>query len=271
MERRRFGKTCVTVPVVGMGTWSTFDVRGEVAEQNAIAVVDAALESGAHFFDSSPMYGEAERMLGRTLEGRRDAAFVATKIWTKSPHEGRKQAERALNWYGGHIDLYQVHNLVAWPEQLALIERLRDEGRVRFTGATHYRASAFGELRQVMETGRIDAVQVPYNPRQRDIEREILPAAADLGVGVILMRPFAEGALLKTPPPAAALAPLRDFGVTTWAQVLLKWGLSDPRCHVAIPATSNPARMRENAVAGQPPWFGPDERALVAQLASGQR
>jgi aryl-alcohol dehydrogenase-like predicted oxidoreductase len=266
MERRSFGRTGIDVPAVGMGTWSTFDVRGSAAQRNAAAVVDAALEAGANFFDSSPMYGESERVLGATLDGRREAAFVATKIWTKSAHEGEAQARRALAWFGGRIDLYQVHNLVAWREQLALIERLRDEGCVRFTGATHYEASAFDELRRVMASGRLDAIQVPYNPLEREIEREVLPLAADLGLAVILMRPFAEGALLRNPPSAEALKPLREFGVTTWAQALLKWGLSDPRCHVAIPATSKPSRMRENAAAGEPPWFGQDERVLIERL-----
>ena len=98
-------------------------------------------------------------------------------------------------------------------------------------------------------------------------KREILPLAADLGLGVVVMRPFAEGALMRHPPTATDLAPLRPFGITTWAQALLKWALSDPRCHVAIPATSRPGRMTENAAAGNPTWFGPDERALVSRLA----
>jgi diketogulonate reductase-like aldo/keto reductase len=99
------------------------------------------------------------------------------------------------------------------------------------------------------------------------VERRILPLAEELGLGVLVMRPLGEGALLRTPPPAAALAPLRPFGVTTWAQALLKWALSDPRCHVAIPATADPDRVAENAAAGDPPWFGSEERELVTRLA----
>ena len=256
------------MPAVGLGTWRTFDVRGEPAERNARAVVDAALASGANFFDSSPMYGEAERVLGAALGGRRDRTIVATKIWSSSPHQGRRQAEHALALFGGRVDLYQVHNLLAWPEQLDLLERLRASGLVRAIGATHYQASAFGELRRVMESGRIAAIQVPYNPVERDVEREILPAAAHLGLGVVVMRPFAEGALSRRRPSTASLAPLAPFGVTTWPQALLKWILSDPRCHVAIPATSTPAHAAENAAAGQPPWLGPAERRLVERLAT---
>jgi aryl-alcohol dehydrogenase-like predicted oxidoreductase len=267
MEHRLLGKSGLQVPGVGMGTWRTFDVRGARAEQTAHQIVDEALSAGANFFDSSPMYGEAERVLGQALQGRRDQAMVATKIWTQSGAEGRAQAERALRFFGGHIDFYQIHNLVNWREHLAMLEGLREQGRLRAIGATHYSPSAFGELRQVMQTGRITAIQIPYNPLERDVERDILPLAAELNLGVVVMRPFGEGSLMRRPPSAADLEPLRPFGVITWAQALLKWILSDPRCHVAIPATSRPGRMTENAAAGNPPWFGPDERKLVARLA----
>ncbi len=264
MEKRSLGDGGPELPVVGMGTWRTFDMLGGASRD----VVDAALDAGIELLDSSPMYGSAEELLGDALKGRRDDAFVATKIWTHSADEGRHQAERALRWLGGHIDLYQVHNLVAWREQLALIEALRDEGLVRYTGATHYSPSAFSELADVMRTGRVDAVQIPYNPRERAVERQILPLAADMGIGVVVMRPFGEGGLLWDAPGQSELEPLREFGVETWPQALLKWIFSDERVTVAIPATSKPARMRENAAAGEPPWFGPEERALVERLAT---
>lgn len=119
----------------------------------------------------------------------------------------------------------------------------------------------------MMRTGRITAIQIPYNPFEREVERAVLPLAAELGLGVVVMRPFGEGDALRRPPPDAALAPLRPFGVSSWPQALLKWVLSDPRCHVAIPATANPDHARENAATGEPPWFGPEERALVTRLA----
>ena len=266
MERRTLGRAGFEVPVVGMGTWRTFDVRGRAAEENARKVVDEALGAGASLFDSSPMYGEAERVLGAALGGRRDSAVVATKVWARSSSEGRAQMERALRYFGGRVELYQVHNLVNWREHLAALEALQGEGQVVAVGATHYSPSAFGELAEVMKTGRVSAVQIPYNPREREVEREILPLAADLGLGVVVMRPFGEGGLLRRPPADSELEPLRAFGVRTWAQALLKWVLSDPRCHVAIPATSKPERMRENAAAGDPPWLGAEERAYVARL-----
>ncbi len=270
MHERILGRSGLIVPAVGMGTWRTFDVRGVTAERQARAIVDEALAVGACFIDSSPMYGEAERVLGQALATHRPLVLVATKVWTRDAAEGRAQIGRALDYFGGHVDLYQIHNLVAWRTHLPLLERLRDEGRVGAIGATHYSASAFGELAEVMRTGRIAAIQVPYNPLERAVEREILPLAHELGLGVVVMRPFAEGGLMRRPPTPEMLAPLRDWGVETWTQALLKWGLSDPRCHVAIPATSRPGRMRENAAAGEPSWFGADERAYVARLAGTQ-
>lgn len=269
MELRALGASGLTVPVVGMGTWNTFDVRGSAAEASARRVVDAALQGGARFFDSSPMYGRAESVLGRALEGRRHQALVATKVWTPDPGEGRRQADRSLRFFGDRIDLYQVHNLMAWREHLPRLEALRDQGKVAAIGATHYSAGAFDELAEVMRTGRITSIQVPYSPAEREVERTILPLAQELGLGVVVMRPLLVGDLARRPPPDGELEPLRGFGVRTWAQALLKWILSDPRCHVAIPATSKPAHMEENAQAGEPPWFGREERELVARLATG--
>jgi aryl-alcohol dehydrogenase-like predicted oxidoreductase len=268
MDVRKLGQTGLHAGVVGMGTWRTFDVRGEAAETHARTIVSTALDLGVELFDSSPMYGEAERVLGAAIDGDRTRATIATKIWTPSADEGRRQAERALRFFGGHVDLYQIHNLVAWRDQLALLENLKAEGRVTAIGATHYQASAFDELAQVMRTGRIAAIQIPYNPRQREAESRILPLAADLNLGVLLMRPFGEGSLIRKTPGDASLRPLAAFGVTTWAQALLKWGLSDPRCHAALPATFDLGHLRANAAAGGPPWFGPDERAYVTKLAA---
>ena len=250
-----------------MGTWQTFDVRGEEAERGVRAVVDAAVAAGTSLFDSSPMYGAAERVLGAALGGRRDDVLVATKVWTDDDAEADAQIASALDWYGGRVDLYQVHNLVALPRRLVMLERLHDEGKVAVIGATHWQASRFEDLEAVMGSGRIGAVQVPYNPMEREVEQRVLPLADELGIGVVLMRPFAQGELLRRPPAPDALRPLEPFGVKTWPQALLKWILSDPRCHVAIPATSRPERATENAAAGSLPWFGAEERDLVARLA----
>lgn len=180
--------------------------------------------------------------------------------------QGREQIDAALRFFGGRVDLYQIHNLLAWRDYLPILESLRDEGRIAAIGATHYSPSSFDELKRVMQTGRISAIQIPYNPQEREVEREILPLAADLNLGVVVMRPLGGGGLVRKSPSESDLAALKPFGITTWAQALLKWALSDPRCHVVIPATSRVSRMTENA-AIQPPWLGREERDLVARLA----
>jgi aryl-alcohol dehydrogenase-like predicted oxidoreductase len=263
MENRNLGR--LGVPVVGLGTWRRLEAAAAAGRHREL--VDAAVAAGIRLVDTSPMYGAAERLLADALEGTRDRVVVADKIWTPSPEEGAAQLARAVHWYGGRVDLVQIHNLVAWPAHLPLLEAARDGGSVGLIGATHYSEAALPELAELMATGRIDAVQVPYNPLQREVERTVLPLAEELGLGVLLMRPLGEGRLLRRPPGPAELAPLRPFGVTTWAQALLKWGLSDPRVSVSLAATARPDRLAENAAAGSPPWFGPEERALVLRLA----
>jgi aryl-alcohol dehydrogenase-like predicted oxidoreductase len=266
MENRSFGRTGLTVPAVGMGTWKTFDVRGARAEVGVREVVDAALEGGIRLFDTSPMYGEAERVLAGALGPRRRDALVADKLWTPSARVAEEQIRRAVAWYGT-IDVYQIHNLVAWRERLARLEELRAGGVVRVVGATHYDPNAFPELLEVMRTGRLGMVQIPYHAAARAVERTVLPLAEELGLGVLVMEPLGSGALVRRTPGTRDLAPLAEFGVRTWAQALLKWILSDPRVHCVLPATRDVEHARENAAAGEPPWLDADARAWVARLA----
>jgi aryl-alcohol dehydrogenase-like predicted oxidoreductase len=231
VERRRFGRSGWDVPVIGLGTWQTFDV-GLEGEAAAREVVDVVWEAGTRLFDSSPMYGRAQEVLARALGERRSEAIVATKIWTPSAAEARAQFDEQLGLYG-RVEIEQIHNLVGWREHLPWLEQERDAGRIDLIGATHYSPSAFDELEEVMRTGRIDAIQIPYNPEERDAETRILPLAAELDLGVIAMRPLGGGTLVRRHE----------------ATELLKWTLSDERIHVAIPATSNPEHARTNAAA----------------------
>ena len=267
MRWRTLGSSGVEVPVVGMGTWKTFDVRGSADDGHRRGVVDAALAAGTNLFDSSPMYGEAERVLGKALERRREQAVIATKIWTPDDAEAERQVRRSLGFFGGRIDVYQVHNLVSVSKRLKRLEELRDAGCVASVGATHYAHSAFGDLIEVMRSGRVTCVQVPYHVQDRVVEERILPLAAERNIGVIIMKPLGTGALTGLEPSPAQLEPFAEFGVRTWAQVLLKWLVSDPRVTTVIPATSDPVHARENAEAGEPPWFGPAERDAVVKLA----
>jgi diketogulonate reductase-like aldo/keto reductase len=242
--------------VIGMGTWQTFDTRDDRRP-----IVAEALAAGINLFDSSPMYGLAEDALGRALSGRRQEAMIATKIWANTVAEGRDQAAHAIGLFGG-VEIYQVHNLVGWQSQLRLLEQGKAQGRVLAVGATHYQPSAFDELCDLMATGRLDVVEVPYNPRLRDAERRLLPLAAELGIGVLIHSPLRFGVLERR----LDRRILGELGVETQAQAVLKWIASDERVTCVLTATRTPGRPTENAQAGNPPWFAPEQRGRLARL-----
>ena len=257
MEERKLG------PVVGLGTWATFDDDATLARD----VVDAALPAGCRVIDSSPMYGGAEESLSAVVRERRTELEIATKIWARSVEEGREQYRRQAQWFG-RVEIEQIHNLVLWREHLAWLEEERDAGRIDRLGVTHFSSAMLEPLGEALGTGRFETLQIPLNPRERAVERRLLPLAAELGVAVIVMRPLGGEGSTIAPPPAGALEPLREFGVETWQQALLKWALSDERVDLVIPATRRPEHARANAQAGLPPWFGPEERALVERVAA---
>src|SRR3989440_9275572 len=226
-----------------MGTWQTFDTA-----EDRTPIVDEALAAGIDLFDSSPMYGRAEDSLAQALGSRRDEAIIATKLWTDRESEGREQAAHALSLFG-RVEIYQVHNLVNWRAQLRMLERLKAEGKVVAVGATHYLPAAFDELSEVMRTGRLDMVQLPYNPCLRDAERLILPLAAELGLGVLVHSPLRFGVLNKR----LDAHVLAEFGVQTVAQAVLKWIASDPRVSCVLTAAKTPGPPPQNAKRGEPP------------------
>jgi diketogulonate reductase-like aldo/keto reductase len=260
---RRLGRTGIDVPIVGLGTWRVFDLPA-ARQAEADAVVTAAFEAGARVVDSSPMYGRAEAVLSGALAERRREAFVATKVWANSGQEGRGHFARQLGWFGGRVDLLQIHNLLRWQDHLGWMEAERGVGTIRVIGATTYDPTTFPELEKVMRTGRIQAIQVPSNPRERASETRILPIAAELGLGVIVMRPFGEGGLLRRPfPPELAAA-----GLTGWPEALLRWCLADERVTVAIPATRMPNHAVANVEASSLAPLDRELRDLIGRLAT---
>ncbi len=257
MEERRLG------PVVGLGTWNTFDDDAELATE----LVGAALDAGTRLFDSSPMYGGAERSLGEALAGGRDRALVATKIWARTVDEGRRQLASQLDWYEGRVEIEQIHNLVLWREHLDWLEEECDAGRIGRIGVTHYQSSRFGELAEALRTERVAVLQIPYNPWEREAEQELLPLAAGLGIAVIAMRPLGGSGEDRRRVLEASEGELAELGVETWAQALLAWALADERIDAVIPATRRIERVNENAAAGNVPRFDGDQRAFVERLA----
>jgi diketogulonate reductase-like aldo/keto reductase len=238
------------LPVVGLGTWITFNVGddGELREECA-AVMRAFFGEGGRVIDSSPMYGSSQSVIGYGLEklGRPSDLFSADKVWISSGSRGAGQIEESrAQWGVRRFDLLQVHNLLAWEEHLPILLAMKADGRVRYVGITTSEGRRHEELERIMASQPIDFVQVTYNVLDREVEDRILPLARDRGIAVIINRPFREGALIRQvmrhPLPSWA----SEIGAANWAQVLLKFIVSHPTVTCAIPATSKVAHVIEN-------------------------
>ncbi|MFE4974891.1 aldo/keto reductase [Kitasatospora sp. NPDC056651] len=267
MPGRELGRTGLTLPRVGLGTWRRFDLPAG-REHLAREIVRLALDHGVRVFDTAPVYGRSEGVLARALGADRQRAFVATKIWADTPAAGRRQFEHQLDLFDGRVDLLQLHHLIGWQVHAPWLERERERGRIGALGLTYWRDHAFGggtaaELEQAMRTGVFDAVQIPLNPRERDVEERLLPLARELDLGVLVMRPFAEGGLLGRKPDPRRLA---EAGCAEPSEALLRWGLSDPRVHVTLPATISPAHLLANIAAGSALELTDRQRTAITEL-----
>ncbi|MCZ6676198.1 MAG: aldo/keto reductase [Candidatus Poribacteria bacterium] len=257
MQKRKL--STLDVPSVGMGTWQTFDVRSETEIAMRQKIITACLEEGVTFLDSSPMYGESESVLGRTIADKSGSFQLATKVWCQGRATGKRQITQSFQrLWTDYVDVFQIHNLLDWKTHLPVLEQLKAEGKIGLIGITHYATTFYPEMIQMMKSGRFDTVQVPYNVLERTCEAEILPLAEELGIGVIVMQPLGVGKLVTGLKSRPDLSPLQSHGIETWAQALLAWILADPRVSVIIPATSKPERIRENAAVGSLPAL-PDE------------
>lgn len=254
MQTRPIPSTGAALPVVGCGTWRTFDVGATKEERAPLAeVLRILFEAGGSVIDSSPMYGRAEAVVGDLLAAMRarDKAFLATKVWTRGRAAGIEQMERSMALLkADRIELMQVHNLVDWRTHLETLRAWKAAGRVTYIGVTHYTASAYDELEAVMRAETLDFVQLNYALDDRAAERRLLPLAADRGIAVLVNQPFGGGDLLRRlrgrPLPSWAA----EIGCDSWAQILLKYVLGHPAVTCVIPGTSRPGHMRDNARAG---------------------
>jgi diketogulonate reductase-like aldo/keto reductase len=242
------------LPVIGLGTWQTFDVALDPATRARLTeVIRLLLEGGGKVIDSSPMYGRAEAVVGDLLAGMhaRDRVFLATKVWTSGREQGAEQMRRSAELLKTRvIDLMQVHNLVDWRVQLATLRRMKEAGQVRYIGITHYTPSAFGTLADLMEREQIDFVQLPYSIETREAEARLLPLAAERRVGVIVNRPFEGGDLFRRVRNIALPLWAAEFGCSRWAQFFLKFIVSHPAVTCVIPATAEPAHLADDLKAG---------------------
>ncbi len=243
------------IPVIGMGTWRTFNVGSdEVLRDRRAEVMKAFFENGGGMVDNSPMYGSAREVVGHALRktGVPDTLFSAEKIWTEDGSKTRGQtAESADLWGVETFDLMQIHNLVAWRPHLETLREMKEEGKIRYIGITTSHGRRHEDVERIMRDEPLDFVQLTYNITHRKVEERLLPVAAEKGVAVIANRPYDGGDLIKslksrnTPLPEWA----SDIDCSTWAEFLLKFIVSHPAVTCAIPATSNVDHMRENMAA----------------------
>jgi len=269
---RTIPSTGEQVPVIGLGTWQSFDVGANESERAPLReVLQAFVDLGGTVVDSSPMYGRSEKVVGDLAAelGLHPRLFVATKVWTSGQGAGVEQMTASMQKLGApRLDLMQVHNLLDLDAHLETLRRWKEEGRVRYIGVTHYTASAHDAVAAVLESQPVDFVQINYSVAEREAERRILPLAVERGIAVLVNRPFAEGALLRrlkgrSLPPWAA-----EIECESWPEILLKFVIAHPAVTCAIPATSKVAHLRANMRAG----YGrlPD-RSLRAAVAAELR
>ena len=239
------------VPVIGMGTASTFDVETCKAVERRKVILNSCMEHGANFIDTSPMYKRSEEVIGRAINGARNKFILATKVWAVGRDIGKKQIQRSFDLLNtSYIEVFQIHNLVDWKTHLPFLEELKEIGRINQIGLTHYSHEALPEMATIMETGRIDCIQISYNVMEREVEETILPLAQHMNMGVIVMRPVGHGLLIDRLVETPDISPLKEFGIQTWGQALMTWLISNPAVTCVIPATTKPSRIKENAAVG---------------------
>lgn len=257
------------IPVVGLGSWITFNVGNDPLARDACAeVMRSFFASGGRLIDSSPMYGSSQPVIGHGLAklGGQAPVFAADKVWIGAGARGPEQIEASRRYWGvPRFDLLQVHNLLAWEEHLPTLFEMKAAGRLRHVGVSTSEGRRHAELEKLMRSQRLDVVQLSYNPLDREAEQRLLPLAQERGIAVIANRPFREGALLR----ALQRHPLPGFaaelGCDGWAQLVLKFIVSHPAVSCAIPATSSVAHVRQNlgAARGAMP-----DAALRARIAA---
>jgi diketogulonate reductase-like aldo/keto reductase len=246
MMKRKIPSTGEELPVIGMGTWRTFDTDPSA---QLVEVLRTFFDAGGRVIDSSPMYGRSEATLGETL--RKLAApkpFLATKVWTTGREAGIAEMEDSIRKMGG-CDLMQVHNLLDFRTHLPSLREMKARGAIRYWGITHYQLSAFDEMERIVRDEKPDFVQLPYSAGVREAEKRLLPACQEHGAAVLVMRPFEAGSLLRKERAVPSWAQ-SELDCTSWPQLLLKFILGHPAVTCPIPATGNPKHMADNVRAG---------------------
>ena len=260
------------LPVLGIGTWQTFDVGASESDRAPLdEVLRDFVSCGGRLIDSSPMYGRSESVIGdlAVKAGLHTTLFLATKVWTSGKRNGVEQMEESMRrMKSERIDLMQVHNLVDVDTHLATLRDWKRAGRVRYIGITHYTSSAYREVEMVMRRENVDFLQINYSAAERDAEQRLLPLAQEKGIAVIANRPFAEGAIVRRLEARPLPSWAADIDCRSWAQLLLKFVLSHPAITCAIPATSKAKHLLDHVEAASGRM--PDE-SMRARIAAEMR
>jgi diketogulonate reductase-like aldo/keto reductase len=254
MHTRNIPSSGEAMPVIGLGTWQTFDVaRNPAIKPQLKQVLDVFFGAGGRMIDSSPMYGSSEAVTGELLSERTAGpkAFIATKVWTSGKEQGIAQMRESARLLRAPVlDLMQIHNLVDWQTHLATLRRMKDAGQIRYLGITHYTTGALPELARIIAREKLDFVQLGYSIETRDAEKSVLLLCAERGVAVIVNQPFEQGGLFrkvrgKSLPPWAA-----ELDCASWAQFFLKYLVGHPAVTCVIPATDKPDHMKDDVLGG---------------------
>jgi diketogulonate reductase-like aldo/keto reductase len=269
---RKIPSTGEAIPVIGLGTSGPFEVGSSASDRAPLKeVLNGFFAAGARLIDTSPMYSTAEGVLGELMSGSmHERVFLATKVWTRGDREGDEQMKHSAQiMKHPKLDLIQVHNLLDLDTHLKTLRAMKDEGRVRYIGITHYTVGSQADLARVIEREKIDFVQTNYSAGTRNAEQRLLPLAADRGVAVLVNRPFEDGKLFETVEGRPLPAWAADIDCTSWGQIFLKFVFSHPAVTCAIPATGKIKHLQDNLAAARGRLPDAKQRARIAREIDG--
>lgn len=273
MMQRPIRSSNEALPVIGLGTWQTFDVgNNESAREPLKDVLKALAEGGGKVVDSSPMYGSSEKVVGDlSVETEVDKkVFMATKVWTSGKENGIRQMEDSFRLLRRtQMDLFQIHNLVDWQTHLRTLRDWKEKGKVRYIGLTHYLDSAHADLEKIISREPVDFIQINYSLMDRNAEKRLFQVAQDRNVSVLVNRPFEEGALFDRVKGKVLPEWSKEFDCVSWGQFFLKFILAHPAVNCVIPGTAKPRHMLDNLQGGYGKLPNPDHLRRMISLIGG--
>lgn len=254
MNTRKIPSTGELIPIVGLGTWQTFDVGKKESERAPLKeVLKILVDNGGSVIDSSPMYGNSEKVVGEltTELHLKNKIFEATKVWTSGKTDGIDQMNQSMKLMNANpMDLMQVHNLVDWKTHIKTLKKWKEEKKIRHIGITHYHQGGYAEMEKIMKSEPLDFIQINYNVAVRDAAERILPLAKEKGIAVLINRPYEGGSLFRKTKGMEFPEWAKEFEAKSWGQIFLKFILAHPAVTCVIPGTGKAKHMNDNVRAG---------------------